>query len=52
MNGASDFGSEYGAEKTMKGGNRQCLSMVDCDSRHLGDVWALKTEGLQSVSVS
>ena len=30
--GASDFGAIFGAEKTVKGRNGQCLSMVDCDS--------------------
>ena len=30
--GASDFGAIFGAEKTVKGRNKQCLSMVDCDS--------------------
>ena len=32
MHGASDFSCEKNCEKTVKGRNRQCLSMVDCDS--------------------
>ena len=30
--GASDLCCEKNCEKTVKGRNRQCLSMVDCDS--------------------